>query len=208
MNKFFATLLLALALLPVLAACGGSTAPAPQIETQGTSFPPVSVVLDWFPWSNHSGLFIAQERGYFADQGLEVNIYVPGDPSTVLQTVAAGRDDFGISYQPELLIAREQGITAVSIMAMVQHPLNSVMALKESGIAEPKDMKGKKIGSLKTTPSVANAGGGQLARPGKILGIKDMTDNKERPRYQTTHGIHCIPIIKYVKCVICATVLF
>ena len=68
--------------------------------------------------------------------------------------------------------------------------------------------KGKKIGSLKTTPSVANAGGGQLARPGKILGIKDMTDNKERPRYQTTHGIHCIPIIKYVKCVICATVLF
>ena len=107
----------------------------------------VSIALDWFPWSNHSGLFIAQERDYFEEQGLKVNIYVPGDPSTVLQTVAAGRDDFGISYQPELLIAREQGIEAVSIMALVQHPLNSVMALRESGIAEPKDLKGKKVGS-------------------------------------------------------------
>ncbi len=76
-----------------------------------------------------------------------MSIYVPGDPSTVLQTVGAGRDDFGISYQPELLLAREQGIEVVSIMAMVQHPLNSVMALKESGITEPKDLKGKMVGA-------------------------------------------------------------
>ena len=136
------------------AACGGgspTSTPVPTDSPTPTAEPielsEVSIALDWFPWANHSGLFIAQERGYFEEQGLKVNIYVPGDPSTVLQTVAAGRDDFGISYQPELLIAREQGITAVSIMAMVQHPLNSVMALKESGIAEPKDMMGKKIGS-------------------------------------------------------------
>lgn len=107
----------------------------------------VSLALDWFPWSNHSGLYVAQERGYFEEEGLDVNIYVPGDPSTVLQTVGSGTDDFGISYQPELLIAREQGIKAVSIMAMVQHPLNSVMALTESGIKEPKDLKGKKVGA-------------------------------------------------------------
>ena len=78
--------------------------PTPTAET--IELIEVSIALDWFPWSNHSGLFIAQERGYFEEQGLKVNIYVPGDPSTVLQTVAAGRDDFGISYQPELLIAR------------------------------------------------------------------------------------------------------
>ena len=107
----------------------------------------VSIALDWFPWSNHSGLYVAQEKGYFAEEGLDVNIYVPGDPSTVLQTVAAGRDDFGISYQPELLIAREKEVEVVSIMALVQHPLNSVMTLKESGIAQPKDLKGKKVGS-------------------------------------------------------------
>jgi len=109
---------------------------------------PVSIALDWFPWANHSGLYVAKERGYFQEEGLDVNIYVPGDPSTVLQTVAAGQDDFGISYQTDVLIAREdQGIPVVSIMAMVQHPLNSVMALKESGIVTPKDLKGKKVGS-------------------------------------------------------------
>ena len=144
-------------------AATATNAPPPREVSQPTSTPvptdsptptaepieliEVSIALDWFPWSNHSGLFIAQERGYFEEQGLKVNIYVPGDPSTVLQTVAAGRDDFGISYQPELLVAREQGIEAVSIMALVQHPLNSVMALRESGIAEPKDLKGKKVGS-------------------------------------------------------------
>ncbi len=137
-----AVLLSLLFVLSMLAAaCGGDSTPEPKELTK------VSIALDWFPWSNHSGLFIAQERGYFAEQGLEVNIYVPGDPSTVLQTVAAGRDDFGISYQPELLIAREKGIKAVSIMALVQHPLNSVMTLKESGIVEPRDLKGKKVGS-------------------------------------------------------------
>ena len=128
-----------------------TAAPAPTDPPAPTAEPveliEVSIALDWFPWSNHSGLYIAQERGYFADEGLKVNIFVPGDPSTVLQTVAAGRDDFGISYQPELLIAREQGIEAVSIMALVQHPLNSVMALKESGIVEPRDLKGKKVGA-------------------------------------------------------------
>ena len=127
--------------LSILAACGGDSTPQPVELTK------VSIALDWFPWANHSGLFIAQERGYFAEQGLEVKIYVPGDPSTVLQTVAAGRDDFGISYQPELLLAREKGIEAVSIMALVQHPLNSVMSLKESGIVEPRDLKGKKVGA-------------------------------------------------------------
>ena len=138
--KRLAILLSVLLLVGMLAAaCGGDDEPEELID--------VSLALDWFPWSNHSGLYVAQERGYFKDEGLNVNIYVPGDPSTVLQTVGSGRDDFGISYQPELLIAREQGIEAVSIMAMVQHPLNSVMALVESGIAEPKDLKGKKVGA-------------------------------------------------------------
>ena len=58
---------------------------------------PVSIALDWFPWANHSGLYVAKERGYFQEEGLDVNIYVPGDPSTVLQTVAAGKADFSRS---------------------------------------------------------------------------------------------------------------
>jgi putative hydroxymethylpyrimidine transport system substrate-binding protein len=142
MHKLAALAVISLAMLLVVVACGsGATAkPASLPLTK------VSIALDWFPWSNHSGMFIAKDRGYFADEGLDVDIFTPGDPSTVLQTVASGRDDFGISYQTEVLIAREQGVPVVSIMALVQHPLNSVMALKESGIGEPKDLSGKKVG--------------------------------------------------------------
>ncbi len=152
MKKILAFLTLIIA-IGLAAACGSDATPtsAPTATTQPTAttapLTKVSVALDWFPWSNHSGLFIAQERGYFAAEGLDVEIFTPGDPSTVLQTVASGRDDFGISYQPELLIAREQGIPVVSVMALVQHPLNSVMTLKESGIVEPKDLAGKKVGA-------------------------------------------------------------
>jgi putative hydroxymethylpyrimidine transport system substrate-binding protein len=140
-----------LVLGPLLAACSTvATQPStgPIVDAAPTSAPPtrVSVALDWFPWSNHSGLYIARERGYFADEGLEVEIFTPGDPTTVLQTVASGRDDFGISYQTEVLIARQSDVPVVSIMAMVQHPLDSVMALESSGISSPQDLVGKTVG--------------------------------------------------------------
>ncbi|MBI4310981.1 MAG: ABC transporter substrate-binding protein [Chloroflexi bacterium] len=128
--------LLALALLA--AACGGAS---------GKETTKVRVALDWFPWSNHSGLYIAKEKGYFADEGLDVTIYTPDDPSTVLATVGAGQDEFGLSYETEVLPAVGQGVPVVSIAALVQHPLNSVMALKSSGIARPRDLKGKKVGA-------------------------------------------------------------
>jgi putative hydroxymethylpyrimidine transport system substrate-binding protein len=64
----------------------------------------------------------------------------------VNQTVAAGADDFGINYQPDLLIARSQGVPVVSIVGLVQHPLNSVQVLRESGISRPRDLVGKKVG--------------------------------------------------------------
>ena len=127
---------MAMAML-VASACGGG-------DEELTS---VRVALDWFPWSNHSGLFIAREKGYFADEGLDVTIYTPDDPATVLLTVGAGQDEFGLSYQVQVLLAREQEVPTVSIAALVQHPLNSVMALQASGIQRPRDLVGKKVGS-------------------------------------------------------------
>ena len=107
----------------------------------------VRIALDWFPWSNHSGLFIAEERGYFDDEGLDVTIYTPDNPATVLLTVGAGQDEFGLSYQTEVLLAAEQDVPVVSIAAIVQHPLNSVMALRTSGIERPGQLRGKKVGT-------------------------------------------------------------
>ena len=106
----------------------------------------VKIALDWYPNANHIGLYIAEDKGYFSDENLEVEIYTPSDPSTVLQTVASGSDDFGINYQPDVLIARDEGVPVISVLGMVQHPLNSMMILESKGYDSPSDLVGKKIG--------------------------------------------------------------
>ena len=151
MNALFFS---ALALFAIAAlACDKESTPTPAPAAAATAEPTaqsgnaqVSVALDWYPNANHAGLFIAFEKGYFADEGLDVSMYTPSDPSTVLQTVGAGQDDFGISYQPDILLARAQGVPVVSVLALVQHPLNTVVALKSSGINRPRDLVGKKVG--------------------------------------------------------------
>ncbi len=138
-----AAVMLILAML--LAACEEEPTPAPT-QTPTPAPEEVSLALDWFPNSNHAGFYAAQERGYYRDEGLDVNIYVPANPEDVLKTVGAGRDDFGVSYQAEVLLARGEGVPVVSVAAMVQHPLNSIMVLEESGITRPSELKGKKVG--------------------------------------------------------------
>lgn len=151
-----------------LAACGGSdaatgtppgaaasptTSASSPASSPADASPPaageatrVTIALDWYPWSNHSGLYMAQATGAFAEQGIDPNIYVPSDPTTALQLVAAGQDDFTISYQADVLLAREQGLDVVSVAALVQHPLNTIMTLQSSGITEPSQLKGKTVG--------------------------------------------------------------
>jgi putative hydroxymethylpyrimidine transport system substrate-binding protein len=148
-----------LALLGVLAlaiaACqpasspGASPAPGaanPTAQPAAKTPVKISVALDWYPWSNHTGLYVAQDRGYYRDEGLDVNIYVPSNPEDVLKLVGSGKDAFGISYQSDVLLAGGEGIPVKSVAALVQHPLNSVMTLKESGITRPKQLEGKKVG--------------------------------------------------------------
>ncbi len=106
----------------------------------------VTLALDWYPTAQHAGIFVAQEKGYFTEAGLEVKVYTPADPTTVLQTVGAGRDTFGISYQTDVLFARGAQVPIVSIAALVQHPLNCLMFKKSSGITRPADLKGKSVG--------------------------------------------------------------
>ena len=117
-------------LLPVIAiialACGSDDA-GPDAAAQPAPAEPaasapdrvsVKLALDWYPNANHLGLYIALEKGYFDEEGLDVTAYTPIDPSTVLQTVGAGKDDFGISYQPDVLLARAQGVPVVSVAGM------------------------------------------------------------------------------------------
>lgn len=106
----------------------------------------VSLALDWYPTAQHAGIYVAQARGYFSEAGLKVKIYTPADPTTVLQTVGAGRDTFGISYQTDVLFARGEQVPVVSVAALVQHPLNSLMFKADAGITRPSDLKGKSVG--------------------------------------------------------------
>tara|TARA_B100000686_G_C16782436_1_gene972869 strand:+ start:1628 stop:2575 length:948 start_codon:yes stop_codon:yes gene_type:complete len=106
----------------------------------------VSLALDWYPNSNHAGIFYAKDEGYFLEENLDVEVYTPSDPTTILQTVASGRDQFGISYQPDLLLARNEGVPVIAVSSVVRTPLNSIMTLKESGISEPSKLKNKTIG--------------------------------------------------------------
>jgi putative hydroxymethylpyrimidine transport system substrate-binding protein len=138
--------LLSLALIAMLAgglfiACGDDDDDAADQPTS------VTIALDWYPWSNHSGLYLAQERGYFEDENLEVEIYVPGNPEDGLRVVGAGQDEFAISYQMDILMAREEDIPVQAVAALVQHPLNSIMTLTGNGIQEPADLEGKRIGA-------------------------------------------------------------
>lgn len=106
----------------------------------------VSIALDWYPNANHAGLFLGQERGLFAREGFDLNIYTPSDPTTVLQTVGAGQDTFGVSYQTDVLLARAQGVPVVAVAALVQHPLLAVMTLADAAITRPADLVGKTVG--------------------------------------------------------------
>ena len=106
----------------------------------------VTVALDWYPNANHAGLFLAEERGWFAEEGIEIDLYTPADPTTVLQTVGAGRDTFGISYQTDVLLACAAGVPVVSVAAIAQQPLEGIMVLESSGIERPADLKGKIVG--------------------------------------------------------------
>ena len=106
----------------------------------------LSLALDWYPNSNHAGIYSAIDEGFFDEEGIKLSVYTPSDPTAIISSVASGRDDFGLSYHPDILQAQSAGLEIVSVLSISQHPLNSIMTLKKSGIKNPSDLKGKVVG--------------------------------------------------------------
>ena len=104
-------------------------------------------MLDYFPNADHAGIYAAQAAGYFEQAGLDVAIRQPPDPAAPIKQVAAGRVDLAISYEPEVLRARDLGVNVVSIGAIVQKPLTSIISLPEAKIRDPADLRGKTVGT-------------------------------------------------------------
>lgn len=107
----------------------------------------LSLMLDYFPNADHAGIYSAQANGDFAAAGLDVTIRQPPDPAAPIKQVAAGRVDLAISYEPEVLRARDRGLPVVAVGAVVRKPLTSIMSLPRAGIRKPADLAGKTVGT-------------------------------------------------------------
>ena len=106
----------------------------------------VRVLLDWFVNPDHAALVIARERGFFARQGLDVELIAPADPNAPPKLVAAGQADYAVSYQPTLQMLAAEGLPLVRVGVLVAQPLNSLVALEDGPIKTIADFKGRKIG--------------------------------------------------------------
>ena len=125
-----------------LAACGSK-----QDVLSAKSSKRFTVMLDFFPNADHAALYSAIAHGDFRAVGLDVVPETPADPAEPLKLLAAGRVDMAISYEPELLLARDQGLKLVSIGALVQRPLTSIIALPGKHVASVADLAGKRVGT-------------------------------------------------------------
>jgi putative hydroxymethylpyrimidine transport system substrate-binding protein len=106
---------------------------------------PLTLELDFYVNPDHAGIYEALARGYFDEAGLEVQPRVPSDPSAPIRQVAAGRADLAISYEPEVLLAQDQGLPVTAVAALVPRPLTSLISLPEAGIHDVADLRGKTI---------------------------------------------------------------
>lgn len=107
----------------------------------------VTIMLDWTPNTNHTGIFVAKDKGYFKKHGLDVTIKTPGDV-TADELVAANKVQFGISAQEAVTQARDKNIPVKSLAAVIQHNTSGFMSLASKNITSPKDYEGKTYGGF------------------------------------------------------------
>ncbi|MFL5908893.1 MAG: ABC transporter substrate-binding protein [Solirubrobacterales bacterium] len=136
--------LAAAALALGIAACGGGGDTSPGSSSNPQRF---DLDLDWYVNPDHAGIFTGIDRGYFRQAGLDVHPQVPSDPSAPIKEVAAGRVDLAVSYEPEVLLARQAGLEVEAVGALVASPLTSLISLPAGGIASPADLAGKTVGT-------------------------------------------------------------
>lgn len=105
----------------------------------------IKIVLDWVPNTNHTGLYVAKDLGYFKEEGLDVEIVQPPEGSTTA-LIGAGGAEFGISFQDTLAksFAKENPVPVTAVAAILQHNTSGIISLKKKGIDSPKKLEGKK----------------------------------------------------------------
>lgn len=140
-NRKLLIIMLAIIVL-IVSAAGCSSNQVPQDENLAQT----TIMLDWAPNTNHTGLYVALEKGYFEDEGLKVDIINPSSQGTVEQLVATGNVDFGISHQEQVTTARINDLPIVSLAALIQHNTSGFASLKSKNIESANDFEGKVYG--------------------------------------------------------------
>ena len=211
-------LLVALSLgVLVSVSCGGDDGPKDGKLTK------VTLMLNWTPNTQHSGIYLAREKGWYKEAGLDVKIVEPA-AGGVEAVVGAGKADFGISIQESVIPARAEGVPIVSIGSIVQHNDSSLLALTSDNIKRPKDLEGKTYGgfggALETAlinKLVACDGGDakkvKFVEVGNIDYLAGMEANQfdivwifdgwDTLRYRDVEGkqVTTLPFIKYTNCI-------
>ncbi len=162
-KRILSILVVAVILMLGLAGCGSS---AENAELEKVSF-----VLDWTPNTNHTGIYVAQEMGYFEEAGLEVEIVQPPEDSSVA-LVASGKADFSISFQDSLAaaLAGEDAMPVTAVAAVIQHNTSGIISREGEGMDRPKGLEGHSYATwngaieLATLEEVVKADGGDFSK--------------------------------------------
>ena len=114
--------------------------------SSGLAAQKLTLILDWFPNVDHLPIYVGRHQGFFAAEGLEIEIFSPSGTSDALKLTASGKVDLAVSYEPQTIIAAARGLDVVVIGRLIEHPLTTLLFLKDKGIKIPSDLEGKKIG--------------------------------------------------------------
>ncbi|MBP3892429.1 MAG: ABC transporter substrate-binding protein [Atopobiaceae bacterium] len=126
-----------------LAACGGSNQSSSDADASA-DLTKITFCLDYTPNTNHTGIYVAQQKGFFADEGLEVEIVQPAE-DTAEAMIGTGQAQLGISYQDYIANALVGGNTGLqAVAAVIQHNTSGIMSRQEDGVTTAKGMEGKR----------------------------------------------------------------
>ena len=148
MKKWWSLVLMVVIIFSV-AACSTKNGTSTQGNTEPAEnqLKDVSIMLDWYPNALHTFLYVAKEKGYFAEEGVNLEIQYPANPTDPLNLAAAGKVTLGLYYQPDVIIARSnENIPVKSVASIVRAPLNHIVFMENSPIKTPKDLEGKTVG--------------------------------------------------------------
>ena len=153
----------------------------------------ITFVLDWTPNTNHTGLYVAQHKGYFAEEGLSVKFIQPGTEGASMN-VSAGNGQFGIDFQEQMLWHEQNGVKVTALGAVVQHNTSGLVSLAKDNIKRPKDLEGKKYASwgLPGEQAIVNhmiaADGGDPTK--LVMEVKTVEDIIKE--FNDKNGVDCV----------------